>query len=107
MNALKALFVMSVIVTVLVVVTLVQIAIMLLPYLIAALIVALILRWRRSGEPAEPGAPAMLTYPDPRPAYRIGAPASAPEGWVMVPVWIAPKRPGPNVIDAEVITGHD
>ena len=42
-----------------------------------------------------------------RPRYRVGAPAAAPEGWVMVPVWVAPTHPDPGVIDAEVIGDRD
>jgi hypothetical protein len=107
MNALKALFVMSMIVTVLVAITLVQLVITVLPYLAGALVVLLILRWRRPGTSTVAPPPAVRSYPEPRPRYHVGVPAAAPEGWVMVPVWVAPTPPAPKVIDAEVITGHD
>jgi hypothetical protein len=109
MTVLKSFFVMSVIVTLLAAVALVQLVITLLPYLAAALIVALILRWRRSKAPAAVAAAshAVRICPDSEPSYRIGAPAAAPGGWVMVPVWVAPRRADPNVIDGEVITGRD
>jgi hypothetical protein len=105
MSALRAFFVMGMIVTVLAVVALAQLAIALLPYLAAALVVLLILRFRRSEPRAAAPPHAVLTYRDPQPRYRVGAPAAAPEGWVMVPVWVAPRRPDPTMIDAEVITG--
>jgi hypothetical protein len=108
MSVLKSLVVMGVILTVLAVAALEQLAIAMLPYLVAALFVLLVLRWRRSGTPAALAAPpTVLTCPCPQPRYRVGAPAAAPEGWVMVPVWVAPRRPGPIVIDAEGITDHD
>ena len=99
---------MAMIVVVLAVAALVQLAIALLPYLAVALVVVLVLRWRRDTPPA--AAPQMRTYTvraAPQPRYRVGAPAAAPEGWVMVPVWVAPTRPDPGVIDAEVIDDRD
>jgi len=106
MSALKAFFVMSVIMTAVVAITLVQLVITMLPYLAAALVALLILRWRRPGTPTVAPPPAVRHYPEPQPRYRIGVPAAAPEGWVMVPVWVAPTRPDPTVIDGEVIPGH-
>jgi hypothetical protein len=106
MTVLKNFFVVSVIITVLAAAALVQLVIALLPYVAAALIVALILLWHRCGTAAAP-PPAVLARADPQPRYRVGAAAAAPGGWVMVPVWVAPKGPDPNVIDAEVITGRD
>ena len=108
MRVLAGLFVMSTIVTMLAVAALVQLAIALLPYLAVALIVVLVLRSRRRRDSvaASAAAPPMRTHPVravPRPRCRIGAPAAAPEGWTMVPVWVAPTRPDPRVIDAEVI----
>jgi hypothetical protein len=108
MSMLKGFVVMGMIVTVLAVATLVQLAFALLPYLAAALVVVLVLRWRRSDVPAASVAPpAVRTCPGPPPRYRVGAPAAAPEGWVMVPVWVAPRRPDPIVVDAEGITDRD
>lgn len=111
MRVLAGFLVMSMIVTVLVLAALVQLAIALLPYLAVALIVLLGLRWRRRDNPTPPAAaPPERTYPvraAPQPRYRVGAPAAAPEGWVMVPVWVAPTRPDPRVIDGEVITDGD
>jgi hypothetical protein len=116
MRVLAGLLVMAMIVAVLAVAALVQLAIALLPYLAVALTVVLVLRWRRRDTRA-PSAAAPLTrsYPGPQarvraapqPRYRVGAPAAAPEGWVMVPVWVAPTRPDPGVIDAEVIDDRD
>ena len=107
MRVLAGLFLMCTIVIMLAVAALVQLAIALLPYLAVALIVALVLRSRRRDRVATPAAaPPMPTYPvreAPQPRYRVGAPAAAPEGWLMVPVWVAPTRPDPRVIDAEVI----
>jgi hypothetical protein len=108
MSVLKSFVVMSVIVTVLAVAALVQLAIALLPYLVIALIVVPVLRWRRSHTPATSSAtPAVQTYPRQQPRYQIGAPTAAPQGWAMVPVWVAPRRSDPIVVDAEVITGRD
>jgi len=115
MRVLAGLFVMSLIVTVLVLAALVQLAIALLPYLAVALIVVLVSRWRpRDTATRAAAAPPMRTCPGPQawvrtaqPRYRVGAPAAAPEGWVMVPVWVAPTRPDPRVIDAEVIVDRD
>ena len=114
MRVLAGLLVMGMIVMVLAVAALVQLAIASLPYLAVALVVVLVLRWRRRDTP--PAAPPLTrTYPGPQarvraaqqPRYRVGAPAAAPEGWVMVPVWVAPTRPDPRVIDAEVIGDRD
>ncbi len=102
MRTLAGVLVMSVIATMLAVAALAQLAIALLPYLGVALIVALVLRWRSPGR-VHPD-PRECVRPAPPRGYRIGAPAPAPEGWVMLPVWIAPTRPGPPVIDGEVIT---
>jgi hypothetical protein len=111
MRVLAGFLVMSMIVTVLVLAALVQLAIALLPYLAVALIVVLVLRWWRRDTSTPPAAaPAERTYPvraAPQPRYRVGAPAAAPEGWVMVPVWVAPRQPDPSVIDAEVIDDRD
>ena len=108
MSMLKGFVVMGMIVTVLAVATLVQLAFALLPYLATALVVVLVLRWRRSDvRAASVAPPAVRTYPGPPPGYPVGVPAAAPQGWVMVPVWVAPRRPGPIVIDAEVITDRD
>jgi hypothetical protein len=108
MSVLKSLAVMSIIVTVLAVAAMVQLVIALLPYLAAALVVVLVLRWRRAGAPATSVTPpAVLIRPGPQPGDRGGAPAAAPEGWVMVPVWVAPRRPDPIVVDAEGITDRD
>jgi hypothetical protein len=114
MRVLAGFFVMSMIVVVLAVAALVQLAIALLPYLAVALLLVLVLRSRRRGSPTPP-APQVRTYPVRRagvraarqPRYRVGAPAAAPEGWVMVPVWVAPRQPDPGVIDAEVIHDRD
>jgi hypothetical protein len=114
MRVLAGFLVMGMIVMVLALAALVQLAIALLPYLAVALLVVLVLRWRRREGPTPP-APQMRTYPvrqgrvraAERPRYRVGAPAAAPEGWVMVPVWVAPRQPDPGVIDAEVITDRD
>ena len=114
MRVLAGILVMAMIVVVLAVAALVQLAIALLPYLAVALLVVLVLRWRRREGPTPP-APQMRTYPvrqarvraAERPRYRVGAPAAAPEGWVMVPVWVAPTHPDPRVIDAEVIGDRD
>jgi len=111
MRVLAGFLVMSMIVTVLALATLVQLAIALLPYLAVALIVGLVLRSRRRHTPRAPfqrayrGPQAQVRAAQPR--YRVGAPAPAPEGWVMVPVWVAPTSPDPRVIDAEVITESD
>lgn len=117
MRVVAGFLVMSMIVTVLALAALVQLAIALLPYLAVALIVVLVLRWRRrDAHPPSAAAPQMRIYPDPQarvwwaarqPRYRVGAPAAAPGGWVMVPVWVAPTQPDPRVIDAEVITDRD
>jgi hypothetical protein len=108
MRVLGGFVVMSMIVTVLAVAALVQLAIALLPYLAIALVVVLVLRWWRPDTSTTSAAPpAVRTSPGPQPRYRIGAPAAAPGGWVMVPVWVAPRRPDPRVIDAEVITDGD
>jgi len=109
MRVLAGLLVMAMIVVVLAVAALVQLAIASLPYLAVALVVVLVLRWRRRDTPPA-AAPQMRTYTvraAPQPRYRVGAPAAAPEGWVMVPVWVAPTRPDPGVIDAEVIDDRD
>jgi hypothetical protein len=114
MRVLAGLLVMGMIVVVLAVAALVQLAIALLPYLAVALVVMLVLRWRRRDTPPA-AAHLTRTYPGrrsgvraaPQPRYRVGAPAAAPEGWVMVPVWVAPTRPDPTVIDAEVIDDRD
>ena len=112
MRILAGFFVMSMIVTVLVLAALAQLAIALLPYLAVTLIVVLVMRSRRRRD--APAAAVERTYVAParvrRPAaprYRVGAPAAAPGGWVMVPVWVAPTRSDPRVIDAEVITEDD
>jgi hypothetical protein len=117
MRVLAGLLVMSMIVMVLALAALVQLAMALLPYLAVALIVVLVLRSRRRRDthPPAAAAPPQRTYPGPQacvraaqqPRYRVGAPAPAPEGWVMVPVWVAPRQPDPRVIDAEVITDRD
>jgi hypothetical protein len=108
MSVLKSFLVMILILTVLAVATLVQLAFAVLPYLAAALVVVLVLRWRRAGGRAASVAPlAVRTYPGPQPRYRVGVPAAAQGGWVMVPVWVAPRRPGPIVVDAEGITDRD
>jgi hypothetical protein len=105
MKALAAIFATIMIVTVLAIAALVQLVITLLPYLAVALIVLLVLRARRRSTTSLPSAEAVTVTPASR--YRIGAPAAAPEGWVMVPVWVAPTRPGAPVIDAEVIGDRD
>lgn len=100
---------MAMIVVVLAVAALVQLAIALLPYLAFALTVVLVLRWRRRDSPPA-AAPPERTYTvraAQQPRYRVGAPAAAPEGWVMVPVWVAPTQPDPGVIDAQVIDDRD
>jgi hypothetical protein len=111
MRLLAGFFVMSMIVMVLALAALVQLAIALLPYLAVTLIVLLILRWRRRDSSTRPAAApperAYTVRAAPQPRYRVGAPAPAPEGWVMVPVWVAPTRPDPRVIDAEVIDDRD
>jgi hypothetical protein len=108
MSILKSFVVMSLILTVLAVATLVQLAFAVLPYLAAALVVVLVLRWRRAGGPAASVAPpAVRSCPGPQPRYRVGVPAAAPGGWVMVPVWVAPRRPDPIVVDADGITERD
>jgi hypothetical protein len=112
MRVVVGFFVMSMIVTVLVLAAVAQLAIALAPYLAVALIVVLVLRWRRRPTAAmSTAAPLERAYvaqarvrPTPPTRYRVGAPAAAPEGWVMVPVWVAPPRPDPRVIDADVIT---
>jgi membrane protein implicated in regulation of membrane protease activity len=99
--------VMSMIAAVLAVAALAQLVIALLPYLAVALIVALVLRRRRRNATPPAAAVPLRTYPVRAvtpPRYTVGAPAAAPEGWVMVPVWVAPNRPDPKVIDAEMIT---
>jgi len=109
MRVLAGFLVMGMIVVVLAVAALVQLAIALLPYLVVALVVVLVLRWRRRDTPPA-AAPLTRTYTvraAPQPRYRVGAPAAAPQGWVMVPVWVAPTRPDPGVIDAQVIDDRD
>jgi predicted lipid-binding transport protein (Tim44 family) len=110
MKLLGALFAMVLIVTGLAVAALVQLVITLAPVLMVALVVVLMLRTQRPARPSPPitgwphsGYPRRVA---PQPQYRVGAPAAAPGGWVMVPVWIAPT-PGPPVIDAEVIGDRD
>ena len=110
MRVLMGFFVMAMIVMVLAVAALVQLVIALLPYLAVALVVVLVLRLRRRRNPtppamAYPGAQARVRAAGQR-SYRVGAPVAAPEGWVLVPVWVAPARPDPTVIDAEVINDH-
>ena len=102
------LVVMSAIVAVLVVGAVVQLIIQLLPYRC----------WRRRSRsavqarrrpalrpfaPAGTAATAARRYRTHAGAGRRGAP---PGGWVFLPVWVGPhrpRRPGPAVIDAEVI----
>jgi hypothetical protein len=110
MKLLGALFAMVLIVTVLVVAIVIELVITLAPFLLVGLLVVLVLRARKPARPSPPvtGWPHSA-YPRrvaPQPQYRVGAPAAAPGGWVMVPVWIAPT-PGPPVIDAEVIRDRD
>jgi hypothetical protein len=111
MRILAGFFVMSMIVTVLALTALAQLAIALLPYAAVALIVVLVLRSRRHNAPAtlveRTHVAQARVRPAPQPRYRVGAPAAAPGGWVMVPVWVAPTRPDPRVVDAEVITDDD
>jgi hypothetical protein len=110
MKLLGALFAMVLIVTVLAVATVVQLVTTLAPFLMVTLVVMLVLRARRPARPLPPatGWPGGGYHRRvaPQPQYRVGAPAAAPGGWVMVPVWVAPT-PRPPVIDAEVIRDRD
>ena len=111
MKLLTTLVATGMIVTMLAVAALAQLMITMLPYLAVAVIVALVLRARQSttgGSPARiaPNTVNPATIAPPR-RDRIGAPAPAPGGWVLVPVWVAPAPPSPPVIDAEVITDRD
>jgi hypothetical protein len=110
MRVVMGFLLMSLIVTVLVLTALAQLIITLAPFLAVALLVLLVLRLLRHRNPAVSAAPVDRAYgararvrAAGKREYRVGAPAAAPEGWVLVPVWVAPARPEPTVIDAEVI----
>jgi len=107
MRELMSIFVVAMAVAVLAVV---QLMIAVLPYLAVALVVLLVLRSRRRRDvrpqaAAPRGAQAAVRAAGQR-AYRVGAPAPAPEGWMLVPLWVAPAQPRPPVIDGEVIDDH-
>ena len=105
MRTLLGFVVMSAIVAVLIVGAVVQLIIQLIPYLLLAAAIAVAVQaLRRHSAPPVRHRPAL---PPPQPRYRThaGQVGPPPGGWVFLPVWVGPppRRPGPAVIDAEVI----